>query len=121
MKYVPGQLANSFEGAVVRELARVKSDGYIAHNVLLPNVRDRYNPNEHDIVLLLPSVAFTIDAKEYAAGQYKLTGNASVEWRRSPPEHRSGSEAWHTLRGLPNPFYVAFQKAKVLHGLFAPR
>lgn len=112
--YKPSPISNTFEGAVVRELSQLDSepgiDGFIAHNVLLPNIKHRYLPNEHDILLLLPYAGYTIDAKEYRPGQYKIPVNGRIEFRRR------GDEEFRQLQ-LPHPYVVADRKAKVLSGV----
>ncbi|WP_017715562.1 NERD domain-containing protein kinase family protein [Kamptonema formosum] len=116
LEYTSHPVGNAFEGSVVRELSRLDEDGFIAHNILLPNVNDRYNPNEHDIVLLLPWAAYTIDAKEYEPGYYNIPGNSDVEWRTSSPEFkRKNGNKTKILSRLANPFHVAKQKGSILH------
>ena len=115
LEYTSHSVGNAFEGSVVRELSRLDEDGFIAHNILLPKVNDRYNPNEHDIVLLLPWAAYTIDAKEYEPGSYNIPGNSHVEWRKSSPEFTREDGKTKRLSHLPNPFHVAKQKASILH------
>jgi len=113
--YKPSPISNTFEGAVVRELSQLDSepgiDGFIAHNVLLPHVKNRYLPNEHDIILLLPHAGYTIDAKEYKPGEYRIPVNAPIEFRRH------GCERFSRLSYLPLPYDVADKKAKVLSGV----
>jgi|GEM_PF-6937444 tRNA A-37 threonylcarbamoyl transferase component Bud32 len=115
LQYTPHLIGNDFEGSVVRELSRLDEDGFIAHNILLPKVNDRYNPNEHDIVLLLPWAAYTIDAKEYEPGFYNIPANGPVEWRKSSPEFTREDGQTRILKHLANPFHVAKQKGSILH------
>ncbi len=118
LQYTPHLIGNDFEGAVLWELSRrLDEDGFIAHNILLPKVNDRYNPKEHDIVLLLSRSAYTIDAKEYEPGYYNIPGNSPAEWRKESPEFTREDGQTKVLRQLPNPFHVAKQKGSILHAL----
>jgi hypothetical protein len=120
LQYRPSRIAEQFEGLVIRQLAQIEEPvGVIVHNVLLPHVRDRYRPNEHDIILLLPWAAYTIDAKNYHPGLYRIPGNGIVEWRKEPPQFASEDHPsdFQAVPELPNPFRVAYQKSGVLHSL----
>ncbi|MBI4028442.1 MAG: hypothetical protein HY360_25880 [Verrucomicrobia bacterium] len=115
LHYTPNQISNSFEGAVIRELAQLSCEisinGFIAHNVLLPNVKHRYLPNEHDVILLLPHAGYTIDAKEYEPGEYMIPCNGPIEYRGP------GEKDFHSVRELPCPYEIADKKAKILNGV----
>ena len=117
LTYSPNQIINKFEGSVVRTLSQLEAEGYIAHNILLPKVNNRYRPDEHDIVVLLPWAAYTIDAKEYAPGYYNIPGNSPSQWRRFSPEFTKQDGKTKVLGNLPNPFHVAKQKGSILHSL----
>ncbi|MEI6807630.1 MAG: NERD domain-containing protein [bacterium] len=111
LHYSPNRSTNTFEEAVVRELSQLDCepdvDGFIAHNVLLPHIKDRYLPNEHDVILLLPHAGYTVDAKEYMPGEYRIPPNGPIEFRAPGKEFRA-------LKQLPQPYQVADKKAKVL-------
>lgn len=115
LHYTPNRISNAFEGSVVQELARLNGEseleGFIAHNVLIPHVKNRYLPNEHDIVLLLPHVGYTLDAKEYRPGEYRIPVNGLIEFRAR------GDKQFVAVRELPNPYELADKKSKILSGV----
>jgi hypothetical protein len=115
LHYTPNRISNAFEGSVVRELARLNDEsdveGFIAHNVLIPHVKNRYLPNEHDVVLLLPHVGYTLDAKEYRPGEYRIPVNGLIEFRPR------GDKQFVVVRELPNPYELADKKSKILNGV----
>jgi len=115
LQYRPGLLIDDFERAVIREASQLPVDGYVAHNVLLPDVRFRNFPNEHDVILLLPWGAYTIDAKGWWPGEYEVPANGPMRWRTPGDAARGGERGWRDMSGHRNVFKLAHQKGAIVH------
>jgi hypothetical protein len=114
---VPG---DPFEQAVLQQFREAGfPSGVLANNILIPCIRDSWRSDEHDVILLLPWAAYTVDAKGWRPGRYRVPGNGPIEWKpgKQPVLYEaSGNDGFEAIQ-LPNPFRVAHQKCGVLSSL----
>lgn len=75
---------NPFEKEVLDALGRCKLDGIRANNILLPHLKHRSLPNEHDILVLVAGRVYTIDAKGLYPGHYRGAASGAWEYSETP-------------------------------------
>ncbi|MEK7993246.1 MAG: NERD domain-containing protein kinase family protein [Planctomycetota bacterium] len=89
-------------------------EGFLAHNILMQDSARPVFPNEHDIVLLVPWAAYTIESKRVKFKYVNLPGNSPAEWAdQRPMWGRSPRKAVY-LPGRENPLHTAWKKAQIL-------
>ena len=98
---------DKFEGQVLEALGHLEWEGIATNNVIIPHVKFRNLPNEHDILVLTDGRVYTLEAKQLAAGFYR--GASGGAW-----EYRTEQSDWRPVQFLAHPLDVAFKKARVL-------
>lgn len=99
--------SNDFERQVQQVLDCCKLDGAFTNNIIIPDVKFRWLPNELDFLLLQPGHIYVIDAKELDPGFYR--GPHDGQW-----EYSTDGVQYHNLTNLAHPWDIAFKKARVV-------
>jgi hypothetical protein len=92
-------------------------DGYVAQNILMPDKEYPKMPNEHDIVLLVPWGAYSIESKRTeGVERLKLNGNNPDEWKRAKWLIGDDQGQWHRDPcNRRNARWTAWHKSQILH------
>lgn len=98
---------NAFEQKVLEVLSNSKLEGIATNNVIIPHVKFRSLPNEHDILVFTDGRVYTLDAKELETGFY--WGPSDGAWQYSPDRRD-----WKPITFMTHPIDIAFKKARVL-------
>ena len=106
------------EEAIVRSLQELGTDGFLAHNILMTDPGLPRFPNEHDVILLLPWAAYTIESKKTSFAYVKLPGNSPPEWYNERPTMGRSKDRAHLFPGRENPLHIAWKKAAVLRSQY---
>jgi hypothetical protein len=104
------------ERQIVALLKGLSTDGFLAQNILMPDKDCPKMPNEHDIVLLVPWGAYSIESKRTdGIEKLKLEGNNPDEWMRARWLLGGRQGGWHRdPNGRRNARWTAWHKGTVL-------
>lgn len=103
----PRSVVDSFEQQILDTLARAQlPEGLVTNSVIIPHVKFRNLPNEHDLLVFTEGKVYTLDGKALEPGSYRSFGSGQWEYSRD-------SLSWEPVTFMTHPEEVAFKKARV--------
>jgi len=108
------------EKMICRMLSELE-EGFLAHNILMEDPARPKFPNEHDIVLLAPWAAYSIESKRVKFKYVNLPGNGPAEWAEQRPKWGRSPHKAVILPGRENPLHTAWKKAQILRSHYIKR
>ena len=108
-------VVDRFEARILDALARAPGpDGLATNNVIIPHVKFRNLPNEHDLLVFTEGKVYTLDGKGLEPGSYRGSGGGGWEYSRD-------GLSWEPVTFMTHPEEVAFKKARVTEGYLRSR